>query len=212
MRSGFTLAAVVALFAVGICPVFATTTEVLKNDKVAVTEVMLAPGEKEPVAGHHASVVVYMAGEKAEVRLDGGGVKHEAIVRGEAVKEPAKAGTLINTGAVPLKLVRVEFLTAGGNALWGRTGLAPNSQMIFEDQYSRVYNIRVAPHEWEPLHTHRDRVMVCLSGAQIEHVLPDGSIQRVSVKTDEVGWRLGQTHKGHNLGETPLWEIVIEPK
>ncbi len=212
MRSGFKWAGVVAFFAAVAGPVLATTTEVLKNDKVVVTEVTLAPGEKEPVGGHHASVVVYKAGEKAEVRLDAGGVEHESIVRGEAVKEPAKAGILINTGAVPLKLVRVEFLTAGGNAMWGRAGLAPSYQMIFEDQYSRVYNIRVAPHASEPQHTHRDRVVVCLGGAHIEHVLPDGSIQNVVVKTDDVLWRQEQTHKARNLGETTLWEIVIEPK
>jgi predicted metal-dependent enzyme (double-stranded beta helix superfamily) len=212
MRSGFKWVGVVAFFAAVAGPVFATTTEVLKNDKVAVTEVTLAPGAKEPVAGHHASVVVYKAGEKAEIRLDGGGVEHESIVRGEAVKEPAKAGILINMGAVPLKLVRVEFLTAGGNAMWGRAGLAPSYQMIFEDQYSRVYNIRVAPHASEPQHTHRDRVVVCLGGAQIEHVLPNGSIQNVVVKTDDVLWRQEQTHKAHNIGETELWEVVIEPK
>lgn len=212
MRSGFKWVGVAAFFAAIAGPVFATTTEVIKNDKVVVTEVTLAPGEKEPVAGHHASVVVYKAGEKAEIRLDGGRVEHESIVRGEAVKEPAKAGILINTGAVPLKLVRVEFLTAGGNAMWGRAGFAPSYQMLFEDQYSRVYNIRSAPNEWEPQHTHHDRVVVCLSGAQVEHVLPDGSIQRVVVKTDDVLWRQEQTHKAHNIGETELWEIVVEPK
>jgi len=115
MRDGFLLSGVVAFFVAGSVPVFAATTEALKNDKVVVTEVTLAPGEKEPVPGHRASVVVYKAGEKAEIRFEGGGVEHEAIVRGETVKEAAKAGTLINTGNIPLKLVRVEFLTAGGS-------------------------------------------------------------------------------------------------
>src|SRR5580700_5193796 len=111
MRSGLIWAGVVVVFIAGAVPLVAATTEVLKNEKVAVTEVTLAAGEKEPVGGHHASVVVYKAGEKAEIRFEGGGVEHEAIVRGETVKEPAKAGVLVNTGAVPLKLVRVEFLT-----------------------------------------------------------------------------------------------------
>jgi hypothetical protein len=212
MRSGFMLAGVAAVFIAGTVPVFATTTEVLKNDKVAVTEVTLAPGEKEPVAGRHASVVVYKAGEKAEIRFDGGGMERGAIVRGEAVKEPAKAGTLINTGAVSLKVVRVEFLTAGGGEMWGKTGLPANYEMIFEDRFSRVYNIRIVPRGWEPQHTHHDRVVVCLSGARLEHVLPDGSVQPSTLKTDEVSWRLGQTHKGHNLGDTPLWVVAIEPK
>jgi hypothetical protein len=212
MRSGLIWAGVVVVFIAGAVPLVAATTEVLKNEKVAVTEVTLAAGEKEHVAGHHASVVVYKAGEKAEIRFEGGGVEHEAIVRGETVKEQAKAGVLVNTGAVPLKLVRVEFLTEGGDAMWGKAGLPANYDMIFEDRHSRVYNIRIAPHAWEPQHTHHDRVVVCLSGAQLEHVLPDGSIQPSTLKTDEVSWRPGQTHKGHNIGDTPLWVVAIEPK
>jgi len=212
MRNGFVLAGILAFFMAVNVPVYAATTEVLKNDKVLVSEVTLAPGEKEPLAGHHASVVVYKAGEKAEIRFEGGGVERTAIVRGETVKEPAKAGMLVNTGSVPMKLVPVEFLTAGGSEMWHKEGLPPAYEMIFEDQYARIYNIRIAPHEWEPLHTHHARVVVCLSGAQLEHVLPDGSIQPSTLKTDEVTWRPAQTHKGHNIGDTPLWVVAIEPK
>jgi hypothetical protein len=25
-------------------------------------------------------------------------------------------------------------------------------------------------------------------------------------------WRPGQTHEGHNIGDTDLWAIAIEPK
>jgi hypothetical protein len=196
----------------GIAPLFAGTKEVFKNDEVVVTEVTLAPGEQEMVTGHRPSVVVYLAGYEAQIKQADGKMRRESIVRGETLKEPTEPGVLLNTGHEPLRLVRVEFLTAGGSEMWGRTGLPPNYQMIFEDQYSRTYNIRVAAHEWEPEHTHHARVVVCLTGAQIEHVLPDGSIQRSTLKTDEVAWRPEQTHKGHNLGDTDLWVVAIEPK
>jgi hypothetical protein len=91
-------------------------------------------------------------------------------------------------------------------------GLPPNYKVLFEDRHSRTYDIRIAAHEWEQQHTHHARVVVCLSGAQLEHVLPDGSIQSSTLKTDEVTWRPRQTHKGHNLGDTDLWVIAIEPK
>jgi hypothetical protein len=96
--------------------------------------------------------------------------------------------------------------------MWGRDGFAPASQMVFEDQYSRTYNIRVAAHAWEPLHSHRGRVVVCLSGASLEHILPDGSVQPTTLKTGEVSWRQAQTHKGHNLSDTDLWVVAVEPK
>ncbi len=191
---------------------FAATTEVLKNEKVAVSEVTLKPGEQAPLPADHASVVVYLAGDDAQVKLADGTEQNLTVERGETVDEMARAGVLINTGHQPLRLVRVEFLTAGAHEMWGMTGLPRNYQMLFEDAHSRTYNIRIAAHEWEPQHTHRDRVVVCLSGAQLEHALPDGRIQPSTLKTDEVDWRLAQTHRGHNLGDTDLWVVAIEPK
>jgi hypothetical protein len=212
MRSGSALIAIAVFSAAGSAPLAAATVDVLSNGKVAVTEVKLAPGEHETVMGRHPSVVVYLAGYEAQIKFADGKVKRESIVRGETLKEPATAGVLTNTGNVPLRLVRVEFLTAGGPEMWGRMGLPTNYQMIFEDQFSRTYNIRVAAHATEPQHTHHDRVVVCLDGAQLEHILPDGTKQTSTLKTDEITWRPAQTHVGHNLGDTNLWVVAIEPK
>jgi hypothetical protein len=206
------LIGLIVCFAADFGPAKALTMEDLKNDKVAVTEVTLAPGEHEAIDGHHASVVVYMEGHEARIQFADGKAKRESIVRGETLHEPAEAGVLINTGNVPLKLVRVEFLTAGNSEMWGRDGMAPTSQMIFEDKMSRTYNIRLAAHASEPEHTHHDRVVVCLEGAKLEHILPDGTVQASTLKTDEVTWRPGQTHKGRNLSDTNLWVVAVEPK
>jgi hypothetical protein len=202
----------VAVWMAGAAPLVAATVEDFKNDKVVVTEVRLAPGEHEAISGRHPSVVVYLAGYEAQVKFDDGKTKRKSIVRGETLQEPAEAGVLTNTGHEPLHLVRVQFLTEGSNEIWGRSGFSPTSQMIFEDKLERTYNIRVAAHELEPQHSHHDRVVVCLSGAKLEHILPDGSIQPSTLKTDEVSWRPAQTHKGHNLGDTNLWVVAIEPK
>jgi hypothetical protein len=212
MRSGSAWMAMGVLCATGAVPLAAATTDDFSNSKVAVTEVKLAPGEHETVTGRHPSVVVYLEGDEAQIKFADGKVKRESIVRGETLKEPAEAGVLTNTGKVPVRLVRVEFLTAGGHEMWGRTGWPPNYQMIFEDQYGRTYNIRVAAHSTEPQHTHHERVVVCLSGGRIEHTLPDGSKQLTTLHDDEVTWRPGQTHVGHNLGDTNLWVVAIEPK
>jgi hypothetical protein len=201
-----------ALWMAGTAPLVAATVEDFKNDKVIVTEVRLAPGEHEAISGRRPSVVVYLAGYEAQIKFDDGKAKRESIVRGETLREPAEPGVLTNTGHEPLHLVRTEFLTEGSSEMWGRSGFAPTSQMIFEDRLGRTYNIRVAAHDWEPLHSHHDRVVVCLSGARLEHILPDGSVQPSTLKTDEVSWRLAQTHKGHNLGDTNLWVVAIEPK
>ncbi|MDR3752212.1 MAG: hypothetical protein P4K93_01265 [Terracidiphilus sp.] len=202
----------------GLCFVFAAapgiaaTTEVFRNEKVIVTEETLAPGEQETVAGEHASVVTFLSGDAVQGKYVDGRQRQDAVQRGEVLNEAAGRRIVTNVGHAPLKLVRVEFLTTGSDETWGMTGLAPNYKALFEDQHSRTYDIRIAAHAWEPQHTHHARVVICLSGAQLEHVLPDGSVQPSTLKTDEVAWRLGQTHKGHNLGNTDLWVIAIEPK
>jgi hypothetical protein len=108
--------------------------------------------------------------------------------------------------------VRVEFLTAGIDETWGMTGLSPNYKPILENQFARAYNIKIPAQTFEPQHTHHDRVVVCLSGAKLEHILPNGEKQPSTLKTGEVVWRLGATHIGHNMDRTDLWVIAIEPK
>jgi hypothetical protein len=212
MRSAVALAGLVTLLLAGAVPLCAAKTELFKNDKVAVSEVTLASGEQVTMTGEHARLLVYLDGGKVEVKSPDGPAIPEDVTRGRTANEKARAETLTNTGRAPLRLVRVEFLTEGSHETWGMTGLPPNYKLISEDRHSRTYDISIAPHEWEPQHTHHARVVVCLSGAQLEHVLPDGSIQNSTLKTDEVTWREGQTHKGHNLGDTKLWVIAIEPK
>jgi hypothetical protein len=193
-------------------PMMAATTEIFRNEKVTVTEETLAPGEQETVAGERASVVVFLSGDAVQGKYVDGPERNDAVHRGIVLNESAGRRVVTNTGDTPLKLVRVEFLTKGGDETWGMTGLPPNYKVFFEDRHSRTYEIRIAAHAWEPQHTHHARVVVCLSGAQLEHILPDGSKQPSTLKTDEVTWRLGQTHIGHNLGDTDLWVIAIEPK
>jgi hypothetical protein len=199
-------------FVIAAASIFATTTEVLRNEKVIVTEETLAPGEQETVAGEHASVVVFLSGDGVTAKFADGTVKNDPFRRGDLRNETAGRRTVTNTGHAPVRLVRVEFLTDGSGETWGMTGLPPNYKVDFEDGHSRTYEIRIAAHAWEPQHTHHARVVVCLNGAQLEHILPDGSKQPSTLKTDEVTWREGQTHTGHNLGGTDLWVIAIEPK
>jgi hypothetical protein len=75
-----------------------------------------------------------------------------------------------------------------------------------------VYDIRIPAHTREPQHTHKALVVVCLSGATLKHLMPDGTEEPSTLKTGEVGWRLDATHIGQNLGQTALWVIAIEPK
>jgi hypothetical protein len=176
---------------------------------VVVTQDTLAPGESESLSGQRPSMLVYLADGKVEV---GDEKAADAVKKGQTVFMPAAPGSLRNAGELPLHLARIEFLTAGKDEVWGMQGLSPNYKMLVEDRYVRAYDIRIPAQTKEPQHTHHDRVVVSLSGAQLEHILPDGKVQPSTLKTGEIVWRLGGTHVGHNMGHTDLWVIAVEPK
>jgi hypothetical protein len=193
-------------------PLWAKSEEKLTNAKVRVVEYTLAPGEQTAIAIGQPSVIVVMAGAGAEFGFIDGSKHSTQLARGMTVAETAGWNSLANSGTVPLDLMRIEFLTNGLEQTWGMQGLSPHYKMLVEDRYNRSYDIRIAAHTREPQHTHHARVVICLNGAKLEHILPDGSVQPSTLVAGEVAWRLGQTHVGHNLGDTDLWVIAVEPK
>jgi quercetin dioxygenase-like cupin family protein len=188
------------------------TTEMIHNDKVWVVEQTLSPGEILVLPVDRPSVLVYLDSSSLAVAPARGRAVPGSVHRGDTVFEPPQAGSVQNTGSSALRVVRVEYLGKGNGESWGAAGLAPNYKVLFENRYGRVYDIRIAAGATEPQHTHHDRVVVCLSGAVLEHILPNGRKENSSLNTDEVVWRRGATHVGHNLGKTDLWVIAIEPK
>ncbi len=201
------------LFLVGLpAALAATSVEKIRNQKVVVTEVTLAPDESETAPPMHPSMLVYMS---AGTVLHGT-VRNERLPRpvdeGEVAFFGAGAQPVHNEGPMPLHFVRIDFLTDGSPETWGKTGLAPGYLLLEENQYARAYDIRIPSRAFEPQHTHHDRVVVCLSGAELEHILPDGTHQPSTLDTGEIVWRPGATHVGHNLSTTDLWVIAVEPK
>jgi hypothetical protein len=190
----------------------ASSVERIRNEKVVVTEDTLAPGESQAIPDKLSSVVVYMSAGTVAVASTGGKAHAESVKEGETVFQAAQKGTLKNTGSAALHFTRIEFLGAGLQETWGMSGLSPNYVMLLENQYARVYDIKIPAQTFEPQHTHHDRVVVSLSGAELEHILPNGEKQPSTLKTSDVVWRLGATHIGHNLGHTDLWVIAVEPK
>lgn len=185
----------------------ASSVEKIRNEKVLAQEETLAPGEAERATGILPSMVVYVSG--GEVSVD----RRSSKVRpGQISFQQAGTGALKNVGKEELHFVRIEFLTAGKVETWGAAGLSPHYVMLLENRFARAYDIKIPSQTFEPQHTHHDRVVVCLSGAELEHILPDGTKQPSTLKTGDVVWRLGATHTGHNFGHTDLWVIAVEPK
>jgi len=189
----------------------AAPVEKLKNEKVISLEIVLKPGEAVAVAVR-PSVTVYFDDGSLEFTGRGQPIRKSRVARGDVVFQSGREGEIRNAGNSDLKLVRTEFLTQGAGETWGTAGLAPNYKLLVENQFARVYDIRIAAGTREPQHTHHARVVVCLSGAQMKHLMPDGREEPSTLQTGEIAWRPGATHIGQNLGATDLWVIAIEPK
>lgn len=193
-------------------PLFAGSVQKLKNEQVSVTEDSLTAGQAETLPAEHPSMIVYLSTGTVAISSAHDKPGRAQVKRGETTFEPIGTKSLKNDGGSELRFVRVEFLTSGRDETWGRTGMPPNYSILIENRYARAYDIKIAPHSFEQRHTHHDRVVVCLSGATLEHLLPNGEKQPSTLKTGEIVWRPGATHVGHNMGSTELWVIAIEPK
>jgi len=179
----------------------------VKNDRVSVADETIKPGETVTWPGAHPSEIVYFTDGKLEIAGKAASVK-----RGQCGFQSAQTRTVTNTGTTDVHYARIEFLDKGLPETWGTTGLSPNYKLLFENQYTRVYDIRIPHGTREPQHTHHDRVVVCLDGAYLKHLMPDGREEPSTLKSGEIAWRKGGTHIGQNLGQTDLWVIAVEPK
>jgi quercetin dioxygenase-like cupin family protein len=187
-------------------------TAKVRNEKVLVLEQALAPGETVAFPPDRAGAVVYLDGGPIELTPPEGKPRTETVKRGDAVFLPPRVGGMKNAGVSALRIVRVEFFGKGSSESWGMAGLSPHYRLRFENPYGRVYDIRIPAGTSEPQHSHHDRVVICLSGAELMHEMPDGRKESSTLKTGEIAWRRGGTHVGHNLGKTDLYVIAIEPK
>lgn len=184
----------------------------LKNDKVAVTEFSLRPGESQRVEERRPALTVYFNDGTLEYAARDGARNSVTVSRGLVAFSAAWEGEVRNSGSSGLKFVRTEFLTEGEDATWGVAGLSPNYKLLVENRYTRAYDIKIPAGGIEPQHTHKARVVICLSGATLKHLMPDGREEPSTLKTGEIAWRQGGTHLGQNLGATDLWVIAVEPK
>jgi quercetin dioxygenase-like cupin family protein len=188
------------------------TTPVVSNDLVTVFEHTVAPGELVPLPSGRPAVVVYLDDGAVGSGAPTAAAAGRRVQRGDAVFSPAGATPLRNRGDGPLRVVITGVSTDGGTETWGTAGLAPHYRLLFENRFARVYDIRIPAGTSEPQHSHHDRIVICLSGAELRHEMPEGRKETSTLRTGEIAWRRGGTHIGHNLGKTDLWVIAIEPK
>ncbi len=192
----------------------AAPVEKIRNERVIAHEQTLRAGETETAGEGLPSVTVFLSDGSLELVSNGTSARAatRAVKRGDVIYRGPQDGKIVNAGGADLRFVRVELVGKETNIKWGTSGFAPDYKLLVENGYVRVYDIRIAAGHSEPQHTHHDRVVVCLSGAQLRHVFPDKRQEDSSINTDDCLWRKGSTHVGNNIGASDLWVIAIEPK
>ena len=193
-------------------PPASVQTAAIRNDKVIVTDCVLGPSQQLAIKAGRPSVIVYFTYAKLQTTPQGGKTFDSEIKKGAALFDAGTASTVQNAGTADVRFLRIEFVGSGLDETWGRTGISPNYGLLLENRYVRIYDIRIAAGTKEPLHTHHARVAICLSGAKMSHLLPDGCAEPSGLKSGTFAWRPGQTHVGQNLDTTDLWVIAVEPK
>jgi len=201
-----------ALLFAGVLGVRAASETVrLRNARVTAVEYTLGTGEVLALDALRPAVTVYLT-DGVVAGQDDPALRPRKVAFGQTAFSPAGEETIRNSGNSPLSFVRVEFHGPGSARMEGMAGLPRNDKLLLENTYARVYEIKVPAGTTEPQHTHRDRVVICLSGARLKHVMPDGKEETATLETGEIVWRAAATHVGQNLGDTDLWVIAVEPK
>lgn len=210
-RLGLRSSAVIALLGLSlVC--FASETEKVRNDRVTAGEASLKPGEKIAVASGKPTSLLYLTAGTLDVTPRGGSRTAVEMKPGEVKFEPGGLQEIRNSGSSPVRVLRVEFNGPASEETWGRTGLPAHYKVLVENEYVRVYDIFIPAKTNEPQHAHKDRIVVCLAGAELTHLFPDGKTEVSTLKTGEVVWRKSSTHIGQNHSDNDFHAIAIEPK
>src|SRR3954454_20662631 len=176
----------------------ADETEKVRNDKVIAWEESLKPGEKVSATSEKPTLLLYLTAGTVDVARQGAARTKIQTKPVEIEFEPAGFERISKSGSSPLRVLRVEFRGQGSQEHLGRAGLSFHYKVRLENQWARVYDIFIPRKSNEPQHTHRDRIVVCLSGAELTHLFPDGRTELSTLRTGEIVWRKGSTHIGQN--------------
>jgi hypothetical protein len=111
---------------------------------------------------------------------------------------------------------RVVLLAASlgfGHAQRGE-GFHPDTQkLLIDNEFVRVFDIRVSPGVFEPKHSHGRGITIALSDYANEATSdPDGKVSRGQAKFGDVRWAEPVTHEARNTGTTEQHVIRIELK
>jgi len=204
---------------------------VFEDARVRVLRIRYGPHEKLALHSHPAIAGVSISGSHAQVTRADGSVSESRHAPGEVYWSEATTHAVENLSDAPMENVEIEFKNASQPAIkagehnssnHARVGATlavedePHHHLVYENQYVRMLEVRLAPGEVTEFHTHsHDNLAVRLSDAMvtrqdegkewvpIEKVVPG----QVSLTR---GAESPYTHRVKNAGSTAFRVIDVE--
>ncbi len=204
-------------------PGLPTQKVLFENELVRVIEIRLAPGVSEAKHSHGRGVTVALTDYDNELTtypdrtVDRRHTKFGEVRWAEPVTHEAR-----NTGTTEQRVIRVELkrdaapaapVTSPPDPLDSLVVCKDTQTLIFENQFVRVIREKVPPGVAQPMHRHRQGILVPLADAEIESVDEGGGQPvRRQLKFGDASWREPVVHAVRNVGKTELLNIRIELK
>jgi len=114
---------------------------------------------------------------------------------------------------MPVMIRPLAVLCVLLNAAFSCDAQVETQKLVLDNEFVRVFDIRVPPGVSEPRHSHARGVTIALSDYDNETVsYPDGKVNRSHTKFGEVRWAEPVTHEARNTGTTEQHVIRVELK
>jgi hypothetical protein len=107
---------------------------------------------------------------------------------------------------------RVVFLAASIGFGHAQSGEGVTRKLLIDNEFVRVFDIRVSSGVFEAKHSHARGITIALSDYTNDATSPDGKVSRGQAKFGDVRWAEPVTHEARNTGATEQHVIRIELK
>lgn len=196
--------------------------EILKNSRVAVSLLNLAPGDATPLHKHDLDLLtVYVSGGKTQQMIDGKGPVSSKMDAGEVrFRNAGFTHSTKNVGSSPFVSVIVEFSDAQGKLKTidkNSKTCAPDSKVCVEEkelfctEKVCVEDVLMAPRSVSIRHSHAtDHMLIAVSDYELtDEVEGKGTVVRKKKSGEAEYIPAGITHRLTNTGQAPAHFIVI---
>lgn len=111
-------------------------------------------------------------------------------------------------------IVLLGFLAVAPSAICQSQASTRSSKVKieFENDQIRVLHARYPAHTKIPMHSHPDRVVICVTAMHVLTTYSDGRTQELRCKPGDSRWSEPVTHSVENLEATPFEVVEIELK